>query len=263
MKSLACIAALASLASAQQVRQFDPLEEVALEQRLGTALELDTPFRDERGARVRLADYFGERPVILALVYYECPMLCNLVLNGTVAALQQIDLQPGEDFELVVISIDPGETPELAQRKKANYLRFYERPAATAGLHFLVGDEPAIRAVADAVGFRYVYDERIDEYAHASGIIVATPAGELSRYFYGVDFPARDLRLGLVEASEGRIGSAVDQLLLLCFHYDPSTGKYGFAVMSLLRALGLLTLAALGWSMFVTIRRDRAGRRSP
>jgi protein SCO1/2 len=182
------------------------------------------------------------------------------VLNGTVAALQEIDLQPGEDFELVAVSIDPGETPELAARKKDTYLRFYERPGAEGGLHFLTGDEPAIQSLAENVGFRYRYDPRIDEYAHASGIMVATPAGELSRYYYGVEYPVRDLRLGLVEASDGRVGSATDQILLLCFHYDPSTGKYGFAVMAALRVLGVITVAVIGWTMFVTFRRERADR---
>lgn len=254
---LAIALSLAAQLGAEPLTQFDPLNEVRLEQRLGEPLPLDARFVDESGRPVRLGELFGERPVLLALVYYECPMLCNLVLNGVVEALNSIPFRPGEDFELVVISIDPLETPELALKKRANYLGLYDHGESDAGWHFLVGEEAHIRAVADAVGFRYFYDPGIDEYAHASGIVLATPDGRLSRYFYGVKYEAQDLRLGLVEASEGTIGGAVEQILLLCFHYDPATGRYGFAVHTALRVGGFLTAGTLIAFLIVHLRRER------
>lgn len=243
----------------EPLTQFDPLNEVRLEQRLGAALPLDARFVDESGRELRLGELFGEKPVLLALVYYECPMLCNLVLNGVVETLNAIPFRPGEDFELVAISIDPLETAELAAKKRSNYLGLYDHPETAAGWHFLVGAEDQIRAVADAVGFVYFYDPGIDEYAHASGIALATPDGRLSRYFYGVEYAANDVRLGLVEASEGGIGGAVEQILLLCFHYDPTTGRYGFAIMNALRAGAFVTVAVLLGFLFKSLRRERRG----
>lgn len=259
---LALAAALAGSAAAQQQSQFDPFNEIRIEQKLGERLPLERPFVDQDGREVLLGSYFGERPVVLALVYYDCPMLCNLVLNGVVRSIQPMTQRPGEDFDLVVISIDPREGSELARAKREGYLRLYAKPGTESGWHFLVGAEESIRAVADAVGFRYRYDEGIDEYAHAAGIVVATPKGELARYFYGVEYQSRDLRLALVEASEGKLGSRVDQLLLLCYRYDPTTGKYGFVILKLLRGAAIATVILLVGSLWLMLRRERAQRRA-
>ena len=221
------------------------LRGVGLDQRLNELVPLDLEFRDEEGRAVRLGNYFGERPVILVLAYFRCPMLCNQVLNGLVDSLKRIAMDPRKEFEVVVVSFDPRETPALATAKKAVYLESYGRPGADAGWHFLTGRQDAIRALTDSVGFHYVYDPANEQFAHASGIMVLTPQGRLARYFYGIDYPPRDLRFSLIEASEGRIGSPVDRLLLLCFHYDPTTGKYGFVVMSLVRLAGIVTLLIL------------------
>jgi protein SCO1/2 len=216
------------------------LRNVGLDQHLNNQIPLSLAFRDEAGRELPLASYFGTRPVILALVYYQCPMLCTQILNGLVISLRGMSLQSGRDFEVVAVSIDPTETPGLAARKKAEYLRRYA--TSSAGWHFLTGGEPQIKELAEAVGFRYAYDPKTKQYAHASGIMVLTPSGLLSRYFYGVEYAPRDLRLGLVEASRNKIGSPVDQILLYCFHYDPNTGKYSAIVMNIVRLAGALTL---------------------
>jgi protein SCO1/2 len=199
--------------------------------------------------------------VILAFVYYECPMLCTLVLNGLVSALRAVELEPGRDFDVVAIGIDPDETSELARAKQARYLDEYGKPETAGGWHFLTGAEPEIRRVADAAGFRYAYVPEKDEYAHASGVVVATPDGRLARYFFGIEYPPRDLRLALVEASDGKIGTLVDQVLLLCYHWDPLTGRYGLAIMNVIRFLGGLTV--LGLVVFVgrALLRDRRAAR--
>ncbi len=233
------------------------LRGVGLDQKLGTQVPLDLGFRDEQGDPVSLERYFGGRPVILALVYYECPMLCSLQLSGLVRSLRALTLNPVEDFEVVTISFDPGETPAVATQKKAAYLERYARAGAEAGWHFLTGAEESIQALTRAVGFRYAYDPKTDEYSHAAGIVVLTPEGRISRYFYGIEYPARDLRLGLVEASGNRIGSFVDQALLFCFHYDPLEGKYNLAIMNGLRVGGLATVLILGGFVFGALRRDR------
>lgn len=234
------------------------LREVAYEQRLNQQVPLDAVFRDENGREVRLGQYFGSKPVILTLVYYECPMLCTVILNGLVQSLERLTFDAGKEFEIVTVSFNPTETPTLAAAKKENYLERYDRAGAAAGWHFLTGDEASIRRVTEAVGFRYAYDPERKEYAHAAGIVVLTPTGRISRYFYGVEFPPRDLRLGLVEAAESKIGSAVDQLLLYCYHYDPKTGKYGAAVMNVMRLGGLLTVLLL--AAFVVLSRLREHR---
>jgi protein SCO1/2 len=199
---------------------------VGFDQNLDAQLPLDAAFKDETGKDVKLGDYFAKgKPVILTLVYYECPMLCTEVLNGLVEAIRGVNFEPGKDYELVTISFDPGETPELAAAKKANYVKQYGKPGAEAGWHFLTGSEESIKRVTETVGFRYLYDEESDQYAHASGIVVATPKGRTARYFYGMTYPSKDLRLGLVEASQNRIGNPVDYILLLCYHYDPLTGS--------------------------------------
>ncbi len=237
------------------------LRDVAFEQRLNVLLPLDLAFRDERGREVRLGDYFGPRPVVLALVYYECPMLCTQVLNGLTSALEVLPLEIGRDFTVVTVSFDPQETPALAAAKKRTYMERYRRPGAAAGWHFLTGGEASIRRLTDAVGFRYAYDERIDQFAHAAGITVLTPEGRLARYFYGIEYPPRDLRFALVEAAQHKIGSPVDRLLLFCYHYDPTTGKYGLMTMRLVRAGGLATIAALsGFILMMNWKEKKSSR---
>jgi protein SCO1/2 len=232
-------------------------QKVRFDQNLEALLPLDVPLRDEQGKTVTLGTYFGRRPVIVNLVYYECPMLCNEVLNSLLRSLNALEFSVGKEFEVVTVSIDPGETPALAARKKASYLKRYGRPKASQGWHFLTGEEASIRRLADTVGFHYVYDPRSDQYAHPAGIAIATPQGRIARYYFGISYPARDLRLSLVEAAAGKIGSPMDQILLMCFHYDPRTGKYNVAIMNVIRLLGCLTLASLGTFMFVMFRRDR------
>ncbi len=241
--------------------QIPILREVGIDQKLDQAIPLDLEFTDESGRTVRIGDYFGKRPVVLALVYYECPMLCTQVLNGLVGSLEALAFNPGAEFEVVVLSFDPGETPALAANKRETYLRRYSRPGTDAGWHFLTGRETAVKALADAVGFRYAYDEAIDQYAHPAAITVLTGEGRVSSYLYGIEFAPRDLRLALVEATEGRIGTAVDQVLLFCYHYDPETGKYGLVVMNLVRTGGILTVLGLGAFILLTLRRERRERR--
>jgi protein SCO1/2 len=233
------------------------LKDVDIIQKLGDKIPLDLPFTDENGQEVTLGKYFGQRPVLLALVYYECPMLCTQVLNGAFSSMEALPFSTGQEFELVVVSFDPGETPKLAADKKTAYFERYRRPGAADGMHFLTGRESSIKQLADAVGFKYVYVPEIDQYAHPAALTVLTKTGEVSRYLYGIEFAPRDLRFALVEAADGHIGTAVDQALLYCFHYDPASGKYGFAIMNMVRLGGILTVAVLGF----TIVRNVRGRR--
>lgn len=222
------------------------LKEVGIDQNLDGQVPLDLMFRDESGNSVRLGDYFDEgKPVILTLVYYECPMLCTLVLNGLTSALRTLSFDVGRQFEIVTVSFDPKETPELAAGKKETYIEAYRRPGAENGWHFLTGEPAAIESLARSVGFRYRYDPQVAQFAHAAAIMVLTPKGRIARYFYGVEYAPRDLRFGLIEAAEERIGSPVDQLLLYCFHYDPSTGKYSAAVLNIVRLAGAMTVVGL------------------
>lgn len=224
------------------------LKDVRIEQKLDQQLPLDLVFRDEKGQQVKLGDYFGKKPVVLSLVYYDCPMLCTQILNGMVTSFRVLPFQIGKEFDVVSISFDPRETAELAASKKKVYVDYLPekmRAGATGGWHFLTGDAANIERITDAVGFRYRYDEATKQFAHASAIIVTTPEGKLSRYFYGVEYPARDLRLGLIESSQSKIGSLADELLLYCYHYDPATGKYGAAVMRVVRIAGVITLAGI------------------
>jgi protein SCO1 len=230
---------------------------IAFEQRLNEPLPLDLAFRDEAGAAVRLGDYFGYKPVILTLNYYQCPMLCSLVLEGLARSLRVLAFTAGEQFEVVTVSINPGETAMLAAAAKARYIRDYGRPGAADGWHFLTGEAPAIARLTEAVGFRYGYDADKDQYAHAAGLVVLTPQGKLARYFYGVEFSPRDLRLALVEAAFGTIGSPVDQLLLYCYHYDPATGRYSLMVTRALQVAGVATMLVLAGFMVVMFRRER------
>jgi protein SCO1/2 len=218
------------------------LKDVGIDQKLNDSVPLELAFRDEHGNRVELGKYFGSKPVILTLVYYSCPMLCTQVLNGLNRSLKEIPMDMGRDFRVVTVSIDPTERPVLAEAKQVMYAGMYGRPGAAEGWHFLTGSEREIKQLASAVGFRYAYDPDSKQFAHASVIMILTPEGKISRYLYGIQYPQRDLRLSLVEASQGKIGSAVDQILLFCYHYDPHTGKYGLLISRIIQLSGLLTV---------------------
>jgi protein SCO1/2 len=236
------------------------LKEVGIDQRLNAQVPLDLSFRDQTGRAVRLGDYFKEgKPVLLSLVYYECPMLCNQVLNGQVGAMEALSFDAGREFNAVTVSFDPHERPELAARKRETYLKRYGRAGAQEGWHFLTGDEENIRRLTEAVGFRYRWDEASKQFAHASALMVLTPEGKLSHYFYGIEYAPKELRLGLVEASQNRIGSPVDKLILYCYHYDPTTGKYGPVIMNILRVAGVLTVGGVIALVLVLKRRHRRG----
>ena len=232
------------------------LKDVRIEQRLGEQLPLDTPFKDEAGQAVRLGDYFGQRPVVFALVYYNCPMLCNQILSGMVGGLRGVRFTPGKDFDVVVVSFDPREGAADAAKKKRIVVGDYHRPETAAGWHFLTGDKAAIDTVTQAAGFHYAYDPQTNQFAHASAIMIATPQGKLSHYFYGIEPEPKDLRFGLVEASAGRIGSPVDQLLLYCYHYDPTTGRYGVVIMNVMRLGGIITVLGV-LALILLLRRYR------
>jgi len=236
------------------------LQGVGFDQRLNEQVPLDLTFTDDTGHSVRLGDYFGNKPVILALVYYQCPRLCTLVLNGLVQGMLEMPFSAGNEFEVVTISFDPRETWELAASKKEAYLQRYGRPGASSGWHFLTGDETQIRRLTDAVGFRYRFDPAQKQFVHASGIMIATPQGKLSRYFYDVRYSGRDLRLGLIEASHNKIGSPVDQILLYCFHYDPTLGKYSASVMTFVRVGGVLTMLSIAGFVWALVRPARSRR---
>jgi protein SCO1 len=238
----------------------EPLREVGFDQKLGGELPLGLVFRDAGGRPVVLGDLFDGRPVALSLVYYDCPMLCPLTLSGLAQSLKPLDLSVGEDFQVIVVSFDPTEGAEEAAAARDRYLPLYGRAGARDGWHFLTGDQASIDRLADAVGFRYAWDAERAEYAHAAGLVVATPEGRIARYFFGTDHPARDLKLAFVEATDGAIGGPIEQVLLYCFHYDPATGRYSAATWNLVRAGAVLTLAALGTFLFVMLRRDRRRR---
>ncbi len=239
------------------------LKGVGIDQKLDAQVPLNTIVRDEAGRDVPLATFFqAGKPVLLAPVYYRCPMLCTEILSGMESSLKVVSLDPGKDFEVIALSFDPKDTPELAAAKKANYLRRYNRPNTANGWHFLTGSEANVRAITDALGFHYKYDPATDQYAHASAIMILTPQGRVSKYFYGVEYSPRDLRLGLVEASSEKIGTPVDAVLLFCFHYDPATGKYGAVAMNVLRGTGAALLLVGGLAIVIALRRESRGRRS-
>ena len=236
------------------------LKDVGIDQRIGQQLPLDLTFRNEVGRDVKLGDFFNGKPVVMALAYYECPMLCTQVLNGMTAALKTLSFDAGKDFEVVVVSIDPKDNFRLAANKKAAYVEHYGRPQTAAGWHFLTGDESSINPLAGALVFRYAYDANIKQYAHGAAMYVATPKGIVSRYLLGIDFAPRDLRLALVEASNNVLGSVVDQVLLLCYHYDPSTGKYGAATLNAVRIGFVATVTGFLAFLFVSLKRERNER---
>jgi protein SCO1/2 len=235
---------------------------VGIEQKIGASLPLDLKFHDESGEPVELGSYFKDKPVILTLVYYDCPMLCTEVLNGLNRGLAPLSYSIGEEFDVVTVSFDPRETPALATQKKAVYTQRYGRPGTTEGWHFLTGDEEAIDALTETVGFNYVYDETEGQFVHGSAIMVVSPKGTVSHYFFGIEYPSEDVRLALVESSEDKLGTVFDQVMLYCFNYDPEQGKYGVAIMNTMRVAGLVTLLAMGSFMIVMFKRDRRRKRA-
>ena len=234
-----------------------PLREIGFDQHIGATVPLDTVFRDETGRSVRLGDYFGPRPVVMVFAYYNCPMLCTQVISGLTSALRTLSLEPGKDFEIVTVSFDPRDTPTTATEKKDVFVERYHRAGAAAAWHFLSGGQASIDRLTKAAGFRYVWDAPTKQFAHPTGIIVLTPDGRLARYLFGIEYGPRDLRYALVEASNGRVGSAVDALLLYCYHYDPMTGRYGLVILRAMRIAGAATVLALGTFIVVMVRRER------
>jgi protein SCO1/2 len=234
------------------------LQNVGIEQHLDAQVPPDLAFTDETGRAVKLGDYFGHKPMILNLVYYNCTMLCGEALSGLTGSMKMVKFNVGEEFEVLTVSFNPQETPVIAAAKKQDYLKRYGRPNAADGWHFLTGPAESINALTKAVGFQYQYDAKSSQYAHATAIMVLTPQGRISRYFYGVDYPPKDLRMGLVEASQGKIGNAVDQVLLYCYHYDPATGKYGAIVSNILKLGAGLTILLLGGLLFILFRIEKA-----
>jgi protein SCO1/2 len=244
-------------ASAQQITTPAILGKVGITQNLNERIPPGLVFRDETGKSVRIGDFFEQRPIVLSLVYFDCPALCTEVLNGELRAMKAISLDLGKDFDAVTVSFEPKDTPALAKAKRDVYAGQYGRPGAAEHWHFLTGDQQSIDALTNAAGFHYAYDSSIRQYAHAAAILILTPDGRIDRYFYGVQYPARDVRLGLVEASQGKIGTLTDHALLYCYQYDPMTGKYGVVVMNVLRAAGGLTVLVLGIFMTMMFLRER------
>ena len=270
-RSLTCILSAAALlltifvfslpAPAQQYGLPAMVRGVGIDQNLNAQIPLELMFKDETGQAVRLGQYFRQKPVVLALVYYECPMLCDMVLNGLTHTMEQISLNLGPDFDVVTVSFNPAETWQLAAAKKANYVEKYKRKGAGEGWHFLTGQADTIKQLADTAGFHYKYDPITKQFAHASAIMVLTPEGKIARYFYGIEYKPRDFRLGLVEASQNKIGDLADQVLLFCYHYDPMTGKYGAVIQNVTKVLGSATVLALGALVFVLIKRGTDSER--
>jgi protein SCO1/2 len=257
LRLLTAVPALAHTGNEPYTKDEAFLKEIAFDQKLGAQLPLDLPFTDETGKAVRLGEYFGQKPVLMLITYFNCTMLCPLLLDGLVRALRPISFDIGQQFTVLTVSINPRETPAIAASRKELYVQRYGRPGADRGWHFLTGTADAIAALTQPIGFRFVYDKKKDEYAHASGIVIFTPEGKAARYLYGVEYSPRDMRLALIEAASGTIGNPVDQVMLYCFHYDPLTGKYGVVIMNVLRLAGSATVAVLGTFMFVMFRRDR------
>jgi protein SCO1 len=262
VRALVAAALLAVAAPAVAQERPSILREVGFDQRLDQVVPKDIALRDEAGRDVTLADYLGKKPVVLTLVYYECPSLCTMTLNGLVSAMNALTFDAGREYDVVTVSFEPRETAALATAKKEAYLQRYKRPGAAAGWHFLTGEPEQIARLTKAVGFRYTWDERIRQYAHPSGVVVLTPEGRIARYLFGIEYAPKDLRFALIEASQGRVGGVVDQAILYCYQYDPMSGKYGTAIMRLLRVASVLTLLALGTFIFTMWRRERRAARA-
>ena len=236
------------------------LRNVGFEPQLNAHLPLDLAFRDETGRDVQLRDYFTQKPVLLALVYYGCPMLCNQTEQGVVGALRMLSFNPGRDYEVVFVSFDPRESPDMAANKKESAMSHFRRPETASGWHFLTGSKESVDVLTKGANFRYSFDEKSNLFAHAAGIMLLTPDGRISRYFYGVEYPARDLRLGLVDASAGKIGTPVDRALLFCYQYDPTSARYSASILKVIRVGGILTILVLAAGMLIFRRRDIAAR---
>jgi protein SCO1 len=253
------VSLLLLLFAAQGTRAQGPpdsiLAEVGVEQKLNAPVPLDLTFKDERGNDLKLGELFHGKPVVLSLVYYECPMLCSMTLNGLVKSLRPLAFNVGDEFQVVTISFDPREKWDLAAAKKNTYVTDYGRPGAQLGWHFLTGSQESIGRLTEAVGYRYKWDEKTNQWAHASAIMILTPDGRVSQYLYGIEFSSRDLRLSLIQATQNKIGTLVDRVLLYCYHYDPATGKYGFAIMNVVRVASLGTV--LGLAAFIVFSRRR------
>ena len=261
LNALALQLLLACGAPAQTVVPRAPiLKDVGIDQHLGVQIPPDLVFRDEHGREVRLGEFFGKRPLVLALVYYKCPMLCTMVLNDVTRAMNSMQMTCGENFDILTVSFDPNETPADAVDRKEQYIRAYRRPSAAAGWHFLTGTEPSIQKLTETVGFHYAWDPKYHQYAHASGLIVLTPDGKTSRYFYGIDYPPSTLELSLAEASQGKQTPVADRILLFCFHYDPTTGRYSVMINRVVQAGGILTVLVLGSGIWIAVRREKRGR---
>jgi protein SCO1/2 len=257
-----CDLSSSDLAGSRSALGPNALSEIGIDQHIGEQVPLDASFTDSRGHTAPLSEHMGDRPIVLALVYNRCPMLCNQVLQGLVSSLKVLELDAGEDFDVLAVSFDPKEPTSRAAESRAKFLRLYDRGGADQGVQFLTGEPPAIEALTEAVGFRYRYDPDIDQYAHAAALVVLTPGGEVARYFYGTEYSPRDMRLSLVEASEGEVGSVTDDLLLLCYQYDPQTGTYSAAAIGAIRIGGVLTLALVFGFVGVSLRRERRRRRA-
>jgi len=238
------------------------LENVGFQPQLNAQLPLDLAFRDEAGRNVQLREYFTQKPVLLALVYYGCPMLCNQTEQGVVGALRMLSFRPGRDYEVVFVSFDPRESPDMAAQKKESAMTHFRRPETAGGWHFLTGRKESIDALTKGADFRYSFDQKSNLFAHASGIMLLTPDGRISRYFYGVEYPARDIRLGLVDASAGKIGTPIDRALLFCYQYDPTSARYSAAILRIIRFGGVLTILALVAGILLFRRRDIAVART-
>jgi protein SCO1 len=238
------------------------LQNVGFEPRLNAQLPPDLAFRDEVGRSVQLRDYFRQKPVVLALVYYGCPMLCNQVEQGVVGTLRMLSFNPGRDYEVVFVSFDPRETPDMAAQKKESAMSHFRRPETTSGWHFLTGSKESIDALTKSANFRYSFDEKTNLFAHASGIMLLTPDGRISRYFYGVEYPSRDVRLGLVDASAGKIGTPIDRALLFCYQYDPASARYSASILAIIRLGGILTVVCLVVGILIFRRRDSNAART-
>lgn len=270
---LAAVAYLAPAVQAQQspvgggLRPVVPgpletaLKGVRLDQKLDAQVPLHLRFRDETGKSVELREYFGQKPVMLMLIQYQCTMLCNEEMNVLIESMKRMSFTPGKEYNLLIVSIDPREQPEFANEKKKAYLQEYGRPTAAAGWHFLTGDGPSIQGLADAVGFHYVYDQRSDQYAHPDGVIILTPHGKIARYFFGLTYPAQDLRFGLVEAAGNKIGTPLDAIALLCFHYNAVTGRYALVMIRVVQLGAIVTVLGLAFGVWMMKRRERRGRR--
>jgi protein SCO1 len=256
--SLAFVTTLLSMAGAHDNTRPAALRDVAFDQKLGRQIPLDLNFRDETGTVIEINRYFGRKPVILNFVYYKCRDLCPLLLDGMVRTLRALSFEIGNQFNVLTVSFDPRDDSALAAAKKRDFSQRYARPGAETGWHFLTGDAATIEKLTRAVGFRYHYDPQTGEFGHATAIVLLTPEGTTSRYFYGIEFSPRDLRLGLIEAAAHKIGSPIDQLLLFCYHYDPVTGKYGLLIMNVIKLAGGVTVLLLGGFVFAMLRRERS-----